>query len=382
MKSGTVKPARIARSAEPGRRSRTNEVGPLALQGVRREFGRIQALAGIDLTVGEGEFVAMLGPSGCGKTTALNCIAGLVPLSDGTIHLGERRIDRLKPEERGFGMVFQSYALFPHMSVRGNVGFGLNLRNVPRAEISRRVDDALALVRLGSQADKLPGEMSGGQQQRVAIARAIVIEPPLVLMDEPLSNLDAQLRLEMRVEIRRIHEAIGSTTIYVTHDQDEALSMADRVVVMMDGLIRQSGTPEDLYERPCDPEVADFMGFRNRLTGRVVASEGARVMVAAAGATFAAVPRGPVEPGAEAIVSIRPEDFVAGDEPSGVAARVLAVEYRGRAFFGTAAAVADGTPLFFRAERPVARGDALRLSAAPGRTLCFPVSASGARPLS
>ena len=190
----------------------------LRLDGMSRNFGTVNALKGVDLSVRRGEFIALLGPSGCGKSTALNCLAGLLTLSGGSIWLDKTRIDRLAPEERGFGMVFQNYALFPHMSVRKNIGFGLSMQGVAKAEIARKVDEALAIVRLGDQGDKLPGQLSGGQQQRVAIARAIVIEPPLVLMDEPLSNLDAKLRLEMRAEIRRIHELIGSATIYVTHD--------------------------------------------------------------------------------------------------------------------------------------------------------------------
>ena len=222
----------------------------LRLDGMSRNFGTVNALKGVTLSVKRGEFIALLGPSGCGKSTALNCLAGLLTLSGGSIWLDKTRIDRLAPEERGFGMVFQNYALFPHMSVRKNIGFGLSMQGLAKAEIVRKVDEALSIVRLGDQGEKLPGQLSGGQQQRVAIARAIVIEPPLVLMDEPLSNLDAKLRLEMRAEIRRIHELIGSATIYVTHDQEEALSLADRIVVMRAGEVRQVGTPEDLYDPP------------------------------------------------------------------------------------------------------------------------------------
>jgi len=237
----------------------------LRLDGMSRNFGSVNALNGVTLTVRRGEFIALLGPSGCGKSTALNCLAGLLTLSSGSIWLDKTRIDRLAPEQRGFGMVFQNYALFPHMSVRKNIGFGLSMQGIAKAENARKVDEALSIVRLGDQGDKLPGQLSGGQQQRVAIARAIVIEPPLVLMDEPLSNLDAKLRLEMRAEIRRIHELIGSATIYVTHDQEEALSLADRIVVMRAGEVRQVGTPEDLYVRPARPDVAEFMGYRNHI---------------------------------------------------------------------------------------------------------------------
>ena len=222
-----------------------------ALRQLGRSFGGVQALMDVEFTIQKGEFVALLGPSGCGKSTTLNILAGLLPVTGGGIFLDERRIDTLRPEERGFGMVFQNYALFPHMSVRKNIGFGLAMRASPKAEIDaegRR--GGRAWCGWAAQAHKLPGQLSGGQQQRVAIARAIVIEPPLVLMDEPLSNLDAKLRLEMRAEIRRIHDALGATTIYVTHDQEEALSLADRIVVMREGRVRQIGAPGELYARP------------------------------------------------------------------------------------------------------------------------------------
>ena len=244
----------------------------LRLDAMSRSFGSVKALKGVTLNVRRGEFIALLGPSGCGKSTALNCLAGLLTLSGGSIWLDSTRIDRLKPEERGFGMMFQNYALFPHMSVKRNIGFGLSMQGCAKADIEKRINEALSIVRLGDQGEKLPGQLSGGQQQRVAIARAIVIEPPLVLMDEPLSNLDAKLRLEMRAEIRRIHDLIGSATIYVTHDQEEALSLADSIVVMRDGLVRQVGAPEELYVRPAHADVAEFMGYRNLIRSRASSS--------------------------------------------------------------------------------------------------------------
>ncbi|HQE31423.1 MAG TPA: ABC transporter ATP-binding protein, partial [Propionibacteriaceae bacterium] len=207
----------------------------LELKDVGRRFGDRDALQGLDLTIRSGEFIALLGPSGCGKSTALNCIAGLLPLTDGSMWIDADRFDDVPAERRGFGMVFQNYALFPHMTVRKNIAFGLEMRKVAKAEIAKRVNDAIGLVRLEEHTDKLPGQLSGGQQQRVAIARAIVLEPRLVLMDEPLSNLDAKLRLEMRGEIKRIHQSLGLTTIYVTHDQEEALAVADRLVVLRSG---------------------------------------------------------------------------------------------------------------------------------------------------
>src|SRR5512144_2517529 len=225
-----------------------HDFSELRLDRVTRRFAgaggkAFNALDELTLTVRRGEFICLLGPSGCGKSTALNCIAGLMHLSGGSIWLDDTRIDTLPPEKRGFGMVFQNYALFPHMSVERNIGFGLRMRGVAGAEIESRVANAIRLVQLTGQAHKLPGQLSGGQQQRVAIARAIVIEPPLILMDEPLSNLDAKLRVETRAEIRRIHNELGRATIYVTHDQDEALSLADRIVVMKDGVVQQIDTP-------------------------------------------------------------------------------------------------------------------------------------------
>jgi putative spermidine/putrescine transport system ATP-binding protein len=300
----------------------------LRLSGVGRRFGDRSALDRLDLTVTGGEFVALLGHSGCGKSTALNCVAGLLPLSAGSIWLDERRIDTVPPERRGFGMVFQNYALFPHMSVRRNVGFGLRMRGVPRAEAGRRVDEALRLVQLTGYANQLPGQLSGGQQQRVAIARAVVVEPPLVLMDEPLSNLDAALRLELRTEIRRLHQELGLTTLYVTHDQEEALSLADRLVVLRDGTVQQIGTPQELYRSPVNPHVAAFMGYRNLLPVQVTGGRDGTVTVAGNGFTLTGT--GDAAPG-EAVAAIRPEDFVLdGTGVNKLELSVEVVEYHGR----------------------------------------------------
>src|SRR5881394_3047297 len=278
----------------------------LRLDGMSRNFGTVNALKDVTLSVRRGEFIALLGPSGCGKSTALNCLAGLLTLTNGSIWLDKTRIDELKPEQRGFGMVFQNYALFPHMSVRRNVGFGLRMRGVGRDDTRRRVDEALRLVQLSQYADRLPAQLSGGQQQRVAIARAIVLEPPLVLMDEPLSNLDAELRLEMRTEIRRLHQSLGLTTVYVTHDQEEALSLADRLVVLREGLVQQVGTPEELYRSPANPYVASFMGYRNLLPMTVAARTGDSVTVSGFGIQLTGQARGQVGTG-PVTVAIRPE---------------------------------------------------------------------------
>ena len=281
----------------------------IALRPARpRRSAACEALTDVDFTIRKGEFVALLGPSGCGKSTTLNILAGLLPATSGGIFLDSTRIDTLRSEERGFGMVFQNYALFPHMSVRKNIGFGLAMRRQPKAEIARKVDEAIAMVRLGGQEDKLPGQLSGGQQQRVAIARAIVVEPPLVLMDEPLSNLDAKLRLEMRAEIRRIHNALGATTIYVTHDQEEALSLADRIVVMREGRVRQIGAPSELYARPDHLDVAEFMGFRNRLAGALIALEEGQAVVDVGGAIVKGLARTPMRVGETVRLAARPDD--------------------------------------------------------------------------
>ncbi len=343
----------------------------LRLSRVSRAFGSFNALKEIDLTIGRGEFIALLGPSGCGKSTALNCIAGLLGTTGGGIYIDEKRIDQLKPEDRGFGMVFQNYALFPHMSVRDNVGFGLKMRGVARAEITRRADEALAMVHLQGQGDKLPGQLSGGQQQRVAIARAIVIEPPLVLMDEPLSNLDAKLRLEMRAEIRRIHNELGSTTIYVTHDQDEALSLADRIVVLRAGEIRQVGTPSELYETPRYLDVAEFMGFRNRLAGEVLRVADGHATLRVAGAELTGRAMSELRPGDRAVLTARGDDVSAGDGSGNeVPATVETIEYRGREFVGTARA-GDGMEMIFRDRRRLEPGTPVTLAVAPDRALVF-----------
>jgi len=343
----------------------------LRLDRLSRDFGTHNALKDVSLTIKQGEFIALLGPSGCGKSTTLNLIAGLLPATGGGIWLDDKRIDPLRPEERGFGMVFQNYALFPHMSVNKNIGFGLKMRGVGRAEIDKRVAEAAALVRLQGQTEKLPGQLSGGQQQRVAIARAIVVEPPLVLMDEPLSNLDAKLRLEMRAEIRRIHNTLGATTIYVTHDQEEALSLADRIVVLRDGQVRQVGTPEDLFLRPDHFDVAEFMGFRNKVKGKVASVADGKATVTVADAQIAGRAREALTVGADGYIAIRPEDLhpVAAGQP-GLKAQVVSTEFRGREFVGFAR-MADGTDLSFLAHDKLSTGEAVTLAADADRVLVY-----------
>ncbi|QKV77463.1 ABC transporter ATP-binding protein [Amycolatopsis sp. Hca4] len=342
--------------------------GQLRLDGVSRSFGTANALRGLDLAIARGEFVALLGPSGCGKSTALNCLAGLLPLTAGSIWLDDARIDGQPPEQRGFGMVFQNYALFPHMSVRANVGFGLRMRKVGRAETRRRVDEALRLVQLTEHAAKYPAQLSGGQQQRVAIARAVVLEPPVVLMDEPLSNLDAKLRLEMRMEIRRLHQTLGLTTVYVTHDQEEALSLADRLVVLREGTVQQAGTPEEVYAQPVNSYVASFMGYRNLLDVTVTSAAASSVTVEGEGVRLTG--RGSLTEG-PAKVAIRPEDFVIGDgTENALDVMVEIVEYHGREL-SVSARLGTGVPVYFRTDKRLAPGDTARIGVPAERVLVF-----------
>ncbi|MCX7523177.1 ABC transporter ATP-binding protein [Microbacterium sp. STN6] len=348
----------------------------LQLKNVGRSFGGQDALVDLNLTIRAGEFIALLGPSGCGKSTALNCLAGLLPLTHGQILIDDKRVDVLPAEKRDFGMVFQNYALFPHLSVQKNVAFGLQMRGVPRAEITRRVAEALALVRLEQHATKLPGQLSGGQQQRVAIARAVVLEPRLVLMDEPLSNLDAKLRLEMRTEIRRLHQSLGLTTVYVTHDQEEALSLADRLVVLREGHVQQIGTPQELHDNPANWHVADFMGYRNLLDLTVETVNGSEARVSGRGLSLAGHIVHHAAASDSVRVAIRPHDLTVvepGASTSGlntVEATVQVVEYQGREF--AVEAVTDaGQNLFVHASSAPRPGDRVTLGVAPSRVLIY-----------
>ena len=356
---------------------RDQHFSELRLDRIGRNFGEQAALSELSLTIRGGEFIALLGPSGCGKSTALNCLAGLLPLSSGSIWLDDRRIDGLPPEQRGFGMVFQNYALFPHMTVRDNIAFGLKMRKTPKAQLRPRVDEVMRLVRLEDQADKLPSQLSGGQQQRVAIARAIVYEPPLVLMDEPLSNLDAQLRLAMRIEIRRLHQSLNLTTIYVTHDQEEALSMADRLVVLRDGLVQQIGTPDEVYAQPANRYVAGFMGYRNMLTFDVESVSSGTAVLAAEDVRLIGQTFGPLET-KRAVAAIRPEDIVVdGPTPNRVAVTVEVVEYHGREIL-VGARMPGGEALYFRTEKRLAPGDNATVSVPAERVLVYPSDAPAA----
>jgi putative spermidine/putrescine transport system ATP-binding protein len=241
----------------------------LRLSEVSKLYGETKAVDDLSLDVADGEFLVLLGPSGCGKTTTLRIVAGFVDATAGSVHLGDHDVTHTPPWKRNAGLVFQSYALFPHLTVNDNVGFGLEMRRVPKSDAQARIRDALRLVRLDHLGDRFPRQLSGGQQQRVALARALVVRPDILLLDEPLSNLDARLRQDVRIEIRELQRKLGMTTVMVTHDQEEALTMADRLVVMSEGRIRQVGTQQDLYERPADRFVADFVGRSSFIDGRM-----------------------------------------------------------------------------------------------------------------
>jgi len=245
----------------------------LELDNLTKSFGTHNAVDGLTLSVEKGEFVALLGPSGCGKTTTLQMIAGFVEPTSGAIRLAGKDLLAIKPAKRGLGIVFQSYALFPHMTVAENVGFGLEMQGVAAAERKTRVAETLELVGLGAFASRFPRQMSGGQQQRVALARALVIRPQVLLLDEPLSNLDAKLREGMQIELRQIQRTVGTTTILVTHDQAEAMALSDRIVVMNQGRAEQIGPPHEAYERPATPFVANFLGKTNLVDGASVRPE-------------------------------------------------------------------------------------------------------------
>ena len=282
----------------------------LELRGLRKKFPNgTLAVDGVDLDVQEGEVVALLGPSGCGKTTTLRCIAGFEDPEAGTITLAGRRIDTVAPNRRGATMVFQGYALFPHLSVFENVAYGLRVRKVGGAALRERVEKTLGLVGLAGYGDRRPQQLSGGQQQRVALARALVLEPALLLFDEPLSNLDAKLREQLRLELRALVRRVGITSVYVTHDQAEAMTLADRIAVMDRGKIVQLGTPRQIYDEPVARFVADFVGHANFVPGTVRSSEGGVVIVEMLGVPHRAAAPVPLLPGADVDVMIRPEEI-------------------------------------------------------------------------
>ncbi len=366
----------------------------MRVRGLVKRFGDKTALHEFSLDLNKGEFVTFLGPSGCGKSTALNCITGLLPLTEGEILIDDELLDgpakTVPPEKRGFGMVFQNYALFPHLSVAANVAFGLQLLRLPKNVIRDRVRDALKLVHLEGYDKKFPSQMSGGEQQRLAIARCVVLEPRLLLLDEPLSNLDAKLRVEMRYELKAIHTRLGVTTIYVTHDQGEALALSDKIVVMRLGRIQQIGTPEEVYSDPANLFVADFMGFKNlwSVTLKTLRWEGdlGHAVLSIAGTELEARVRyGQDDPRRAALqkaydqkkpvrTAVRPEDVHVGTAAGSGAfqAHIELVEYLGQSSLVSAHWSADqAVPVDFRSHAPVGPGETVTVSVAPDKILLF-----------
>ncbi|MCK6442582.1 ABC transporter ATP-binding protein [Elstera cyanobacteriorum] len=337
----------------------------LTLDRLSKHYADLAAVQDVSLSVEKGEFISLLGPSGCGKTTTLQMIAGLTEPSGGRITLNGRDITHEKPNKRGLGIVFQSYALFPHMTVAQNIAFGLEMRKIGRAEREKRVTDVLALVQLSAMADRFPRQLSGGQRQRVAIARALVIEPPLLLLDEPLSNLDAKLREEMQFEIRRIQRRTGTTTIMVTHDQAEALSISDRVVVMEKGRMTQVDTPYILYEHPATEFIAGFVGRMNRLKGLWRPAAGGVEV----GGVLLPASLADGQDGAAVTASLRPEKILLRPQGSGAVQGVIASRF----FIGTSWLFTVETALGTLAvsapnqgEEPPAEGDRVGLDWLPG----------------
>jgi multiple sugar transport system ATP-binding protein len=301
------------------------------IQNVAKNFGTVPVLHNINLSINEGEFVVLVGPSGCGKSTLLRMIAGLEEVTSGTIRIGGRVVNELLPKDRDIAMVFQNYALYPHMTVRKNMAFGLTLRNTSADEIERRVARAAEILDLGPLLDRQPRQLSGGQRQRVAMGRAIVRDPQVFLFDEPLSNLDAKLRVQMRTEIRDLHQRLKTTCIYVTHDQVEAMTMADRIVVMNHGRIEQVGAPLDLYDRPENLFVAGFIGSpaMNLIRGTIRRDNGA-IVVATGGNIALPLPADSKgEEGQHVIYGIRPEHLKIGEGECPIQARVKHVEPTG-----------------------------------------------------
>ncbi|MCA1369024.1 sn-glycerol-3-phosphate ABC transporter ATP-binding protein UgpC [Bradyrhizobium sp. BRP14] len=301
------------------------------LRDIRKSYGVLEVIHGVSLSIGEGEFIALVGPSGCGKSTLLRMIAGLEDITDGEVLIGGKVVNPLTPRERNIAMVFQSYALYPHMTVAENMGFNLKLSGLPKSVIDKRVGEAARMLALTELLDRKPSQLSGGQRQRVAMGRAIVRDPAVFLFDEPLSNLDAKLRVQMRTEIKALHQKVATTSIYVTHDQIEAMTLADRIVVLNGGRVEQVGTPLELYRTPANLFVAGFIGSpaMNVLDGTVEAADGEPAVRLRDGSAIRIAPERKVRLGQAVRIGLRPEHFVAGDKGNAIVGRTLLVEPTG-----------------------------------------------------
>ena len=334
----------------------------VAIRDVRKAFGAVQVIHGVDIAIDDGEFVVLVGPSGCGKSTLLRMIAGLENITGGEIRIGERVVNNVPPKERDIAMVFQNYALYPHMTVADNMSFSMRLRGAPKQEIETRVKRAAEILGLTALLERFPRQLSGGQRQRVAMGRAIVRDPQVFLFDEPLSNLDAKLRVQMRTEIKELHQRLRTTTVYVTHDQIEAMTMADKIVVMHDGLVEQIGAPLALYDRPDNLFVAGFIGSpaMNFLPGRIrnngqAAFEGAGLRVV--------LERAAASDGRPVVCGVRPENFTIADD--GAEATIQVIEPTGSEIQVVAKLGGEDVIAVFRERHQFKPGDKIRLKPDP-----------------
>jgi len=347
----------------------------VSLQGIKKSYGPVEVIKGVDIEIVDGEFTVFVGPSGCGKSTLLRMIAGLEDISGGTLSIGGRVVNDLPPKDRKIAMVFQSYAIFPHMSVRENLGFGLTIAKAPKAEKDAKVAEAARILKMEPLLDRRPSQLSGGQRQRVAIGRAIVRNPDVFLFDEPLSNLDAALRVDMRMELAKLHRDLGATMVYVTHDQVEAMTLADKIVVLNAGVVQQIGSPLELYHRPANLFVAGFIGSpkMNLIKARIKAVDSASVTVTSPDIAELVLPKAnvPSEVGDEVTVGIRPHHLTLGGQPD-IIGRISLVERLGNE---TIAAVELGSGQQIIAALPgdvtASVGEALHLQAHAGHASLF-----------
>ncbi|MDP2782715.1 ABC transporter ATP-binding protein [Devosia sp.] len=348
----------------------------LELRNIAKSYGAVSVIEGVSLTVADGEFVALVGPSGCGKSTILRMIAGLEDISGGEIVIGSEVVNDLTPKERNIAMVFQSYALYPHMSVYRNMAFNLELAGKPRDEIDRRVQVAATMLELGPLLERKPSQLSGGQRQRVAMGRAVVRNPSVFLFDEPLSNLDAKLRVQMRSEIKQLHNKVGVTSVYVTHDQVEAMTLADRVVVLNRGVIQQSGSPMQLYREPANTFVAGFIGSpAMNLFDATIVNGTART---ASGEAFVFEGAGKSTEGQSVTVGIRPEHFLRTGQGSSLTGWISTIEPTGGQTFVTVSIAGQPTVVTISGDDNVSPGDELTLFTTPRQVYVFD-AASGQR---
>ena len=348
----------------------------LELRNIAKSYGVVSVIEGINLVVEDGEFVALVGPSGCGKSTILRMIAGLEDITEGDISIGGEIVNDLTPKERNIAMVFQSYALYPHMNVYRNMAFNLELAGKPKAEIDKRVRAAATMLELEPLLDRKPSQLSGGQRQRVAMGRAVVRDPSVFLFDEPLSNLDAKLRVQMRSEIKQLHNKVGVTSVYVTHDQVEAMTLADRVVVLNKGVIQQAGSPMDLYRKPANTFVAGFIGspsmnfFEAKISGGVAKT--------ASGETFVFNASEQVAEGQAVTIGVRPEHFQQSGQGAGFTGPVSIVEPTGGQTFVTVDIAGQPTVVTVSGDDTVNLGSSLTIFASPQQVYVFD-AASGRR---